>query len=146
MFVGAALLQPKEDVIFATDIEKAIQYSLMTEVPTQPILNHVKLQTFYRWIESIIRYAPVRREILQFLVAIRSWMFNELGKSEWQGEDLIAKLEEFSNQYQPFNHTPDSWEGTSIKSICYVSQCIYIYIYIYILFVFIYFVLYMISM
>ena len=84
----------------------------MTEIPSQPELNTVKLQVFYRWIEALTKYVSMRNEIWQFLSATKTWMSNHVGGlHKLQGNMLSNKLNELSIAYNPFDKTSDDWKG-----------------------------------
>ena len=87
----------------------------MNEIPSQTSLNTVKLQVFYRWLEAITNYVGVRNEIWQFLSAIKTWMFENLGGlSRIERTTLITKLNELSLKYRPFDNTAEDWKGIII--------------------------------
>ena len=105
-------IESNEDIVFAVDLEKAIEYSIMTEIPSQPELNTVKLQVFYRWLEALTKYVSMRNEIWQFLSATKTWMSNHVGGlHKLQGNMLSNKLNALSIAYNPFDKTSDDWKG-----------------------------------
>ena len=99
-------------MIFDVDIEKAIEYSIMTEIPSQPELNIVKLHVFYQWLEALTKYVSMRNEIWKFLSAVKTWMSETLGGSALiNGNTLSDKLDELSGKYKPFEKTLNDWKG-----------------------------------
>ena len=61
------------DAVYAVDLEKAIEYAIFNEIPTQNILDSDRINTLYNFFGVIVKYAPVRQEIKQFLVSLREW-------------------------------------------------------------------------
>jgi hypothetical protein len=105
-------IESNEDTVFAIDLEKAIEYSIMTEIPSQPELNTVKLQVFYRWLEALTKYVSMRNEIWQFLSATKTWMSQNVGGLQGlRGNMLSNKLNELSAMYHPFEETSEDWKG-----------------------------------
>ena len=107
------------EIIYAIDIEKAIQYSLMTEISSQPELNKTKLEVLYRWLEALSKYVSMRNRIWKFISAIKTWMQQNIGGSSQTitGNEFSDLLERLSLSYHPFNDTPLEWKGKiTIKS------------------------------
>ena len=61
------------DVVHASDLERAIEYAVFNEIPTQNVLDSDRINTLYNFFGVIAKYAPVRKEIKQFLVSLREW-------------------------------------------------------------------------
>lgn len=55
------------------DLEKAIQYILEQEVPTQENLDELRLKAVNQLLENMIRYLPLRKPIRDFLIVLRDW-------------------------------------------------------------------------
>ena len=107
-----------EDIVYAVDLEKAIKYSILTEIGSQPELNTLKLHVLYRWIEALTKYVSMRAEIWRFLSAIKEWMSqNMVGSSVINGNEMSDKLNELSNVYNPFQKTPKEWRGKMEKNL-----------------------------
>ena len=105
-------IDSNDDIIFSIDLEKAIEYSIMNEIPSQSVLNTSKLQAFYRWLEAITKYVSIRNQIWQFLSAIKTWMFENIGGSSTiRGDELLTKLKELSAKYHPFDNPAKDWKG-----------------------------------
>jgi len=62
-----------QDEVFAVDLEKAVQYALVNEVPTQAVIASDKLSTLYMFLEVVAKYLPLRQPIKDFVVSLREW-------------------------------------------------------------------------
>ena len=100
-------------MIYAIDIEKAIQYSLMTEISSQPVLDKVKLEVLYRWLDALTKYVSMNNKIYKFISAIKMWMQQNIGGSSQSktGNDLSYQLDRLALAYRPFNETSSNWKG-----------------------------------
>ena len=100
-------------MIYAIDIEKAIQYSLMTEISSQPVLDKVKLEVLYRWLDALTKYVSMNNKIYKFISAIKMWMQQNIGGSSQSktGNDLSNQLDRLALAYRPFNETSSNWKG-----------------------------------
>ena len=63
----------RPDVVYAGDLEKAIEYSILSEIPNQALLTPEKMTVMYLYLDVLVRFAPVRAEIKEFLVSLREW-------------------------------------------------------------------------
>ena len=86
----------------------------MNEISSQHTLTTIKLQALYRWLDAITKYVSTRKEIWQFLSALKPWMFENVGSSAIEGHKLLTKLEELSQEYHPFDETAEEWKGTRL--------------------------------
>ena len=107
---SASTVEPIDDVIYAADIEKAIQYSFTQEIPLNENLDSQKLYAVHLWINVLIRYLPIRTEVWQFLHGIRNWMF-QLGPVSVSGDEFSQVVDKLEAKYQPFEKTPVEWQG-----------------------------------
>ena len=107
------------EAIYAIDIEKAIQYSLMSEITSQPILTKVKLEVLYRWLDALTKYVSMDNKIWKYISAIKTWMQeNVVGSSHTiTGNELSDQLHKLSLNYQPFNNTPLEWKGNTFDML-----------------------------
>ena len=105
------------EAIYAIDIEKAIQYSLMSEITSQPILSKVKLEVLYRWLDALTKYVSMDNKIWKYISAIKTWMQQHLGGSSHTitGNELSDRLHKLSLTYKPFNNTSLEWKGNTFK-------------------------------
>ena len=111
-------IEINEDIVYAVDLEKAIEYSILTEIGSQPELNTLKLHVLYRWIEALTKYVSMRAEIWSFLSAIKEWMSQDMvGSSVIKGNEMSDKLNELSNRYSAFQKAPKEWRGKTEKHI-----------------------------
>ena len=86
-------IEINEDIVYAVDLEKAIEYSILTEIGSQPELNTLKLHVLYQWIEALTKYVSMRNEIWSFLSTIKEWMSqNIIGSSVINGNEMSDKL------------------------------------------------------
>ena len=100
-----------KDEVFMSDLEKAVEYSLMKEVPMQSHLNQVKLQTLVYFIETLLNYFPnMRPPMQQFLISLREWPV-QMRYAAVSHIDYKYKVNQLSQFYQPFAATPSHWEG-----------------------------------
>jgi len=100
-----------KDEVFMSDLEKAVEYSLMKEVAMQPHLNQVKLQTLVYFIETLLNYLPnMRPPMRRFLISLREWPV-QMRYAAVSHTDYKYKVNELSQFYQPFAATPPEWEG-----------------------------------
>ena len=109
-------IEINEDIVYAVDLEKAIEYSILTEIGSQPELNTLKLHVLYRWIEALTKYVSMRAEIWSFLSATKEWMSQNIaGSSVIKGNEMSYKLNELSNRHNAFQKTPKEWRGKMEK-------------------------------
>ena len=123
-------IEINEDIVYAVDLEKTIEYSILTEIGSQPELNTLKLHVLYRWIEALTKYVSMRAEIWSFLSAIKEWMSQSIvGSSVINGNEMSDKLNELSNRYNAFQKTPKEWRGKMEETYCIlVIACNSVYI------------------
>ena len=101
---------PKDEV-FMGDLEKAVEYSIMTEVAMQPVLDAKKLQTLIYYIETILSYFPnMKTPMRNFLISLREWPV-QMRFASVSHADYKEKVNELSEFYSPFAATPSEWEG-----------------------------------
>ena len=63
-----------KDEVFMSDLEKAVEYSLMKEVAMQPVLDQMKLQALVYYIETLLNFFPnMRPPLKSFLISLREW-------------------------------------------------------------------------
>ena len=112
-FIAELEEQVYGEVIYAIDIEKAIQYSLMTEISSQPVLDKVKLEVLYRWLDALTKYVSMNNKIYKFISAVKMWMQQNIGGSSQTktGNDLSSQLDRLALAYKPFNITSLDWKG-----------------------------------
>ena len=115
IFVVKTEEELNQEVIYAVDIQKAIEYSLMTEIPSQPELNKVKLEVLYRWLDALTKYVSMDNKIWKFISAIKSWMQQNISGSSQTitGSDISTQFDKLSRTYNPFNNTTLSWKGNN---------------------------------
>merc|ERR1712106_69280 len=100
-----------KDEVFMSDLEKAVEYSIMKEVAMQPVLDQMKLQTLVYYIEMLLNFFPnMRTPMRNFLISLREWPV-QMRFSAISHTDYKAKVNELSQFYQPFAATPSDWEG-----------------------------------
>ena len=93
--------------MFQSDLEKAVQYSLMTEVANQSFLDQSKMKALAQYIETLLNFFPhIKPELKSFLLSLLEW---SLSIRYIKTSDYKLKLEELSAQYEPFKDTPLSW-------------------------------------
>ena len=78
-------------MVYATDLEKAIEYSIVSEISNQPMLDSEKLSALYLYLDTLVRYAPVRMEIKDFLVSLREWPVR-MGLNAVRSQDYRNKV------------------------------------------------------
>ena len=102
--------------MFQSDLEKAVQYSLMTEVANQSFLDQSKMKALAQYIETLLNFFPhIKPELKSFLLSLLEW---SLSIRYIKTSDYKLKLEELSAQYEPFKDTPLSWaEGGCAGSV-----------------------------
>ena len=81
--------------VYQSDIEKAVQYSIMTEVANQAILNPQKLRAFTDYIETLVTFFPnISMELKHFLLSLQEWLrsmrFKALTMSAYKSKVLRA--------------------------------------------------------
>jgi len=100
---------PKEDLVYQSDLEKAVQYSLFTEISSQPMFDLAKKDALVLYIDSLLHYFPNQSpEMEGFLKALIQWL------RQWQYQVLTpemfkAKANELSEKHLPFANTPAQW-------------------------------------
>jgi len=105
------ILPAVKDEVFMSDLEKAVEYSLMKEVPMQTHLSQVKLQTLVYFIETLLNNLPnLRPPMQQFLISLREWPV-QMRYTAVSHIDYKNKVDQLSKFYQPFAATPSDWEG-----------------------------------
>ena len=57
------------------DIERAIRYSLLEEIPAHAVLDHNKIKTLYNWISALMKYLPLRKPVFDFLKDLRQHLY-----------------------------------------------------------------------
>ena len=85
----------------------------MTEIPSQPELNKVKLEVLYRWLDALTKYVSMDNKTWQFVSAIKNWMQQNIGGGSQTitGNDISTQFDKLSRTYNPFNNTSLSWKG-----------------------------------
>ena len=79
-------------MVYATDLEKAIEYAVFNEIPTQNVMDTDRINALYNLFGAIVKYAPVREEIKQFLVSLREWPIQQKLRNI-ESEDFSEKVE-----------------------------------------------------
>ena len=64
----------------------------------------------YQYLEVIIRYLPLRENIIKFLQALRDWPV-QMNLRTIKSTDFSEKVEELMAFYNPFDATPEDWKG-----------------------------------
>ena len=69
-----------KDVVYVSDIENAVRYSLFTEVPLQRSpMNRRRLEALTSFLDVIFHYAPVDRDIRMMVMSLRGWIVQQQG-------------------------------------------------------------------
>ena len=92
------------------DLEQSIRYALTSEIPIQQLLNEKKMKAIYQYLDVIIRFLPLRRNIVDFLKALREWPI-QMDLRVLKSADFVAKVDELIEFYKPFELTPNDWVG-----------------------------------
>ena len=75
---------PRRNQIHLPDLEKAVEYSLLTEIPTN---QWIMRDSALHWLHSLLLYAPLRLELKSFIYDLRANLTSrEVGgfsSSEW---------------------------------------------------------------
>lgn len=110
--VGPSFAMPEhsEDVVFASDLEKAIQYSIVKEIGSRAVLSTEHMSVIYLYLDVISQYAPVRQEIVDFVVSLKEWPVR-MGLQTIRKRDYKRKVNELTRLYRPFDGTPEEWRG-----------------------------------
>jgi len=99
------------DIVFAGDLEKAVEYSITKGVALQTVLDAQKLQSLYYYIETLLSFFPnMRTPMRNFLTSLKEWPVL-MGFSSISNTDYKRKVKELSEHYHPFALTPEEWQG-----------------------------------
>ena len=98
------------DVVHAVDLENSIRYALTVEIPTQQFLDEAKMKAIYQYLEIIIRYLPLRENIIKFLKALREWPI-QMDLRTMKSTDFSDKVTELMSIHRPFDATPEEYIG-----------------------------------
>ena len=98
------------DVVHAVDLENSIRYALTIEIPTQQLLDESKMKAIYQYLEIIIRYLPLRENIIKFLKALREWPI-QMDLRTMKSTDFLDKVTELMSIHRPFDATPKEYIG-----------------------------------
>lgn len=96
--------------MYATDLEKAVEYAITEEIASQPILTQDHLSTLYMFLDVIVRYLPIRTEIKDFVAILRDWP-SRAQLTSITNKEYEAKVVELQRLYRPFRGTPEKWTG-----------------------------------
>ncbi|XP_059080391.1 sulfhydryl oxidase 2-like isoform X2 [Tigriopus californicus] len=99
-----------DDVVYATDLEKAIEYAITQEIANHPVLTEAHLTTIGWFLDVIIRYLPLRAEVKLFLTQLRDWP-SQLQLKSISNDVYKDKVLELKRLFRPFQGTPDEWAG-----------------------------------
>ena len=85
----------------------------MTEISSQPVLNKIKLEVLYRWLDALTKYVSMNNKLWKFISATKMWMQENIGGSSQTqtGNELSDQLDRLALAYQPFNETSSEWKG-----------------------------------
>ena len=68
------------------------------------------MKAIFQYLEVIVRYLPLRQNILNFLKALRDWP-NQMDLNVLRSADFVAKVDELMEFYKPFEETLNEWKG-----------------------------------
>jgi len=93
------------DKVHQDDIEKAIQYSLNTEIPMKPFMNYLELRALYKFLDVLVKNTPnLKKPMKNFLISLREWP-QMGGLSTISGQQFKDKVQELEIFYEPFAET-----------------------------------------
>ena len=73
--------------MYQSDLEKAVQYSLFTEISSQPMFDLAKKDALVLYIDSLLHYFPNQSpEMESFLKALIQWL------RQWQYQVLTPEM------------------------------------------------------
>jgi hypothetical protein len=90
------------------DLEQSIRYALTTEIPIHQFLDEEQMKAIFQYLEVIVRYLPLRQNLLYFLKALRDWPV-QMDLKVLRSADFVAKVNELMELYKPFEETPNEW-------------------------------------
>ena len=100
-----------KDEVFMSDLEKAVQYSVVKEAGMQPYLDEEKIQSLIKYIQALISFFPhMRVSIRNFLTPLYNWLI-EKQYLNVTSTKYNQKLEFLLKHHQPFSGTPANWAG-----------------------------------
>ena len=100
-----------KDEVFMSDLEKAVQYSIVREVGMQPNLDEEKIKSLIHYTQALISFYPnMRASMTNFLIPLQDWIIKNkhLKISSTQYNEKVRLL---SKHHQPFSATPSNWTG-----------------------------------
>jgi len=98
------------DVVHAVDLEISIRYALTVEIPMQQLIDEAKMKVIFQYLELIIRYLPLRENIINFLKALREWPI-QMDLRTIKSTDFSHKVTELMSIHHPFDATPEDYIG-----------------------------------
>eukprot|EP00095_Tigriopus_kingsejongensis_P002549 maker-scaffold309_size213625-snap-gene-0.17 protein:Tk02549 transcript:maker-scaffold309_size213625-snap-gene-0.17-mRNA-1 annotation:"sulfhydryl oxidase 2" len=105
-----AVVVKQMDKVYATDLERAVQYAITQEIAAQPVLTGQSLNAMYIFLDVVATYLPLRQEIKDFVVSLREWPIQAHLKVI-SNKDYEAKVKELERIFRPFDGTPSEWVG-----------------------------------
>ena len=95
--------------VHQSDLERAVKYSIMTEVAAQSYLSHAKFKALVDFVETLVNFFPNKTENLNnFLLSLLDWLRSNRYQS-LSPQIYKAKVEELSELWQPWGAAPDTW-------------------------------------
>jgi len=95
--------------VYQSDLEKAVQYSLMTEVANQSLLYEAKVEALKNYLLSLLNFLPnTSKELQSFLLGLMEWLQSMQFKTVTPAA-YKAKIQELSDLHEPFSSTPEDW-------------------------------------
>ena len=95
--------------VYQSDLEKAVKYSIMTEVAAQSYLSHEKFKALVDFVETLVNYFPNKTENLKnFLISLLEWLRSNRYQTLSQ-KIYKAKVKELSELFRPWDQVSDSW-------------------------------------
>ena len=100
-----------KDEVFMSDLEKAVQYSIVREVGMQPNLDEEKTKALIRYTQALISFYPnMRASMTNFLIPLQDWIIKNK-HSKISSTQYNEKVRLLSKHHQPFSATPSNWTG-----------------------------------
>ena len=95
--------------VYQSDLERAVKYSIMTEVAAQSYLSHAKFKALVDFVETLVNFFPNKTENLtNFLSSLLEWLrsnrYHSLSQNIYK-----AKVEELSDLHTPWGPASDTW-------------------------------------
>ena len=70
--VAAISIGRNTDVTYASDVERALQYSLTKEIPLNSVLDSTKMYAIHLWINVAIRYNDTKERIVSVDILLQN--------------------------------------------------------------------------